>query len=72
MTRANADMGGTSRQALAAARALLDGALKGKSESEAASLLLSYSLLYLHLILLHRYAAPSLIALGMRKIRANW
>ena len=36
MTRAKADLGGTSRQSLAAARALLDGALKGKSESDAA------------------------------------
>jgi F-type H+-transporting ATPase subunit delta len=36
MTRAKADLGGTSRQSLAAARAHLDGALKGKSESDAA------------------------------------
>ena len=36
MTRAIADLGGTSRQSLAAARTALDAALKGKSESEAA------------------------------------
>ena len=36
MTRAIADLGGTSRQSLAAARAALDIALKGKQESEAA------------------------------------
>jgi F-type H+-transporting ATPase subunit delta len=36
MTRAIADLGGTSRQSLATARAALDAALKGKSESEAA------------------------------------
>ena len=36
MTRALADLGGTSRQSLAAARAALDAALKGKQESEAA------------------------------------
>ncbi|MFM7889693.1 MAG: F0F1 ATP synthase subunit delta [Actinomycetota bacterium] len=36
MTRAIADLGGTSRQSLAAARVALDAALKGKQESEAA------------------------------------
>jgi F-type H+-transporting ATPase subunit delta len=36
MARAKADMGGTSRQSLAAARASLDGALKGKSETDMA------------------------------------
>jgi F-type H+-transporting ATPase subunit delta len=36
MTRAIADLGGTSRQSLAAARAALDAALKGKNEAEAA------------------------------------
>ena len=36
MTRAIADLGGTSRQSLAAARSALDAALKGKSEGEAA------------------------------------
>ncbi|NCX35373.1 MAG: F0F1 ATP synthase subunit delta [Actinobacteria bacterium] len=36
MTRAIADLGGTSRQSLATARAALDAALKGKNESEAA------------------------------------
>lgn len=36
MTRAIADLGGTSRQSLAAARNALDAALKGKQESEAA------------------------------------
>ena len=36
MTRAIADLGGTSRQSLAAARAALDTALKGKQENEAA------------------------------------
>ncbi len=36
MSRAFADLGGTSRQALAASRAALDAALKGKSESEVA------------------------------------
>jgi F-type H+-transporting ATPase subunit delta len=36
MTRAIADLGGTSRQSLATARAALDAALKGKPESEAA------------------------------------
>lgn len=36
MSRALADLGGTSRQALAASRAALDAALKGKSESEVA------------------------------------
>jgi F-type H+-transporting ATPase subunit delta len=38
MTRANADLGGTSRQALAAARIALDAVLKGKQESEAAKI----------------------------------
>jgi F-type H+-transporting ATPase subunit delta len=36
MTRAIADLGGTSRQSLAAARIALDAVLKGKQESEAA------------------------------------
>ena len=36
MTRAIADLGGTSRQSLATARAALDAALRGKQESEAA------------------------------------
>jgi len=36
MARAIADLGGTSRQSLATARAALDAALKGKNESEAA------------------------------------
>ena len=36
MTRAAVDLGGTSRQALAAARTALDSALKGKSDSDAA------------------------------------
>ena len=36
MSRAFADLGGTSRQSLAASRAALDAALKGKSESEVA------------------------------------
>ena len=36
MTRAKADLGGTSRQSLVAARTFLDSALKGKSEAEIA------------------------------------